>query len=150
MRYQERSPPTSSDDHNKGAVAIDGGYCGLLLDQLGHAIKGSPCGPRVLRPRPNTRGSLSVTLRFRGGASGPDQHVISVGSEGVVDAAAGIAKAPLGSYTLRQAAGDWLATGLPGRSAKTIRKNNDVLEPILAVAGRLRLKDLSADDDHRA
>jgi len=26
-------------------------------------------------------------MRIRGGASGPDQHVISVGSEGVVDAA---------------------------------------------------------------
>jgi integrase len=62
------------------------------------------------------------------------------------DLAAGIAKAPPGSYTLRQAAGDWLATGLPGRSAKTIRKNKDVLEPLLGVIGRLRLKDLSAAD----
>lgn len=31
--------------------------------------------------------------------------------------------------------GDWLEGGLPGRSAKTVRKNKDVLEPILAVIG---------------
>ena len=38
-------------------------------------------------------------------------------------------------YTVRQAAEDWLATGLDGRSAKTITKNQNVLEPILKVIG---------------
>ena len=38
-------------------------------------------------------------------------------------------------YTVRQAAGDWLAHGLEGRSAKTVTKNQNVLEPILAVIG---------------
>ena len=38
-------------------------------------------------------------------------------------------------YTVRPAAEDWLAHGLDGRSAKTIKKNQNVLEPILKVAG---------------
>jgi hypothetical protein len=35
-------------------------------------------------------------------------------------------------YTLRQAAEDWLAHGLDGRSPKTVTKNQNVLEPIRA------------------
>jgi hypothetical protein len=35
------------------------------------------------------------------------------------------------NYTVRQAAEDWLVHGLEGRSAKTIKKNQNVLEPIL-------------------
>jgi hypothetical protein len=37
-------------------------------------------------------------------------------------------------YTVRQAAEDWLARGLDGRSPKTVKKNQNVLEPILKVA----------------
>ncbi|MGO8959653.1 MAG: hypothetical protein ACLQFR_20140 [Streptosporangiaceae bacterium] len=37
--------------------------------------------------------------------------------------------------TSRALAEDWPASGLPGRSAKTIRKNKDVLEPIVAAIG---------------
>ena len=47
-------------------------------------------------------------------------------------------------YTVRQAAEDWLASGLQGRSPKTVTKNQDVLEPILAVIGARKLRDLSA------
>ena len=36
------------------------------------------------------------------------------------------------NYTVRRAAEDWLADGLDGRSAKTIKKNENVLAPILA------------------
>jgi site-specific recombinase XerD len=38
------------------------------------------------------------------------------------------------------------AQGLPGRSAKTIRKNRDVLQPILAAVGTRRLKELTSAD----
>ena len=41
-------------------------------------------------------------------------------------------KAGYAYYTVRQAAEDWLAHGLDGRSPKTITKNQNVLEPILA------------------
>jgi integrase len=50
------------------------------------------------------------------------------------------------NHTVRRAAEDWLERGLPGRSPKTIRKNKDVLEPILAVIGAMRLKELSSED----
>jgi hypothetical protein len=51
---------------------------------------------------------------------------------------------------VRQAAGDWLAHGLDGRSPKTITKNQNVLEPILAVIGARKLRDLSAADVRQA
>ena len=40
--------------------------------------------------------------------------------------------------------------GLDGRSAKTVKKNQNVLEPILTVIGARKLRDLSADDVRQA
>ena len=48
------------------------------------------------------------------------------------------------------AADDWLAHGLDGRSANTVRKNRDVLMAVLAVIGRKRLRELTAADVHIA
>jgi integrase len=59
-------------------------------------------------------------------------------------------KAGYTHYTLRQAADDWLAHGLEGRSPKTIKKNQNVLEPILAVIGARKLRDLTAADVRQA
>ena len=53
-------------------------------------------------------------------------------------------------YTVRQAAEDWLATGLDGRSAKTVKKNQNVLAPILKVIGARKLRELTAADVRRA
>src|SRR5215471_15711343 len=53
-------------------------------------------------------------------------------------------------YTVRQAAQDWLADGLEGRSAKTIKKNQNVLEPILKVIGARKLRELTAADVRQA
>ena len=53
-------------------------------------------------------------------------------------------------YTVRQAAEDWLAHGLDGRSAKTITKNQNVLEPILKVIGARKLRELTAADVRQA
>ena len=53
-------------------------------------------------------------------------------------------------YTVRQAAQDWLATGLDGRSVKTITKNQNVLEPILKVIGARKLRELTAADVRQA
>jgi integrase len=52
------------------------------------------------------------------------------------------------NYTVRRAAEDWLKEGLAGRSAKTIKKNENVLEPILAAIGARRLRELTAGDVH--
>jgi integrase len=59
-------------------------------------------------------------------------------------------KAGYSTYTLRQAAEDWLKEGLDGRSAKTIKKNENVLEPILKVVGARKLRELSAADVRKA
>jgi hypothetical protein len=53
-------------------------------------------------------------------------------------------RGPPVQYTVREAAEDWLENGLPGRSAKTIRKNKDVPEPILMVIGTGKLRELDA------
>jgi hypothetical protein len=52
--------------------------------------------------------------------------------------------------TVRQVAGDWLATGLDGRSAKTIKKNQNVLQPILNAIGARELRELTAADVRQA
>ena len=61
-----------------------------------------------------------------------------------------VPKTGYASYTVRQAARDWLASGLDGRSAKTIKKNENVLEPILTVIGARKLRDLTAGDVRQA
>jgi integrase len=53
-------------------------------------------------------------------------------------------------YTVRRAAEHWLAHGLDGRSRKTIKKNQNVLEPILKVAGTRKQHELSAADVRQA
>jgi len=53
-------------------------------------------------------------------------------------------------YTVRRAAETWLTEGLGGRSAKTIKKNQKVLAPILATIGARRLRELTAADVHQA
>ena len=59
-------------------------------------------------------------------------------------------KAGYSAYTVRQAAEDWLKHGLDGRAAKTIKKNENVLGPILAVIGGKRLRELTAADVRQA
>jgi integrase len=54
------------------------------------------------------------------------------------------------NYTVRRAAQDWLAEGLEGRSAKTVKKNENVLAPILTAIGSRRLRELTADDVRQA
>ena len=54
------------------------------------------------------------------------------------------------NYTVRRAAEDWLREGLAGRSTKTIKKNENVLAPILSSIGARRLRELTAGDVHQA
>ena len=63
---------------------------------------------------------------------------------------AGISRPAPSNYTLRRACEDWLAVGLSGRADKTIRKNHDCLQPLLAVIGSRRLRELDADEVHDA
>jgi hypothetical protein len=61
-----------------------------------------------------------------------------------------VPKTGYANHTVRQAAEDWLANGLDGRAAKTIKKNQNVLEPILKVIGPRRLRELTAGDVRQA
>src|SRR5689334_23481384 len=49
-------------------------------------------------------------------------------------------------YTVETAVADWLAEGLPGRAARTVEVCRDALRPVLAVAGRIPLRDLTVQD----
>jgi hypothetical protein len=48
------------------------------------------------------------------------------------------------TYTVRQAVEEWLDAGLDGRSPKTISTYREVLDPLLALIGSAKLRDLSA------
>jgi hypothetical protein len=62
----------------------------------------------------------------------------------------GLAKAAPANYTVRRCCDDWLTDGLPGRDPKTVAKNRYVLEPVLAVIGNVRLRDVDLTDVDRA
>jgi integrase len=49
-------------------------------------------------------------------------------------------------YTVQKAVDDWLASGLPGRAAKTVEVNQDSLRPVLGCIGTIPLADLTAHD----
>jgi hypothetical protein len=57
---------------------------------------------------------------------------------------------PAHAYTVQRAADDWLAEGLDGRSARTVRLNHDVLNLITTVIGGIELRLLTAHDVRRA
>ena len=87
----------------------------------------------------------------RHGYPGRAGHPGSAGSPSTGSPAPSARSAPQsGHYTVRQAAEDWLAHGLDGRSAKTITKNQNVLQPILKSIGARKLRELTAADVRQA
>jgi hypothetical protein len=89
--------------------------------------------------------------RLRRRANGPTKAAVQDKLKAMRrDLDAGITKPAPSNYTVRKAAEDWLVGGLVGRSAKTIKKNENVLEPILAVIGSTRLRELEAAAVDRA
>ena len=57
---------------------------------------------------------------------------------------------PVSGYTVRQAADDWLAEGMDGRSAGTVALNRHVLKPVTAIIGDMEVRKLTAHDVRRA
>ena len=57
---------------------------------------------------------------------------------------------PERAYTVQRAVDDWLAEGLDGRSARTVRLNYNVLKLVTAVIGGIELRMLTAHDVRRA
>ena len=61
-----------------------------------------------------------------------------------------VPRAGFATYTVRQAAEDWLREGFTGRSAKTVKKNENMLTPILKTIGGKKLRELTAADVSQA
>src|SRR6516165_4151817 len=128
-------------------------------DGISFEHRGGPCrDPRRHRNCPGLwRGE--ITLGYTGDGKRQRRKVSGKTTAAVVDKLRdarlqldkGITpKAGYAHYTVRQAAQDWLASGLDGRSPKTVTKNRNVLEPILAVIGARKLRDLTAADVRQA
>src|SRR5271166_5129044 len=109
------------------------------------------------------RGEDGISFEHRGPCRDPHRHrhcpglwrgEITLGYTGdgkrTRRKVSGTTKAAYTPYTVRQAAGDWLAHGLDGRSPKTVKKNQNVLEPILTVIGARKLRELTAADVRQA
>src|SRR5260221_6080907 len=126
------------------------GEDGIFFEHAG------PCrdGDRHRHCQGRWRGVVSL-------GSGPDgkriRRKVSGKSKAVVqdrlralhgDLDSGVRASP--NYTVRRAAEDWLKEGFDGRSAKTIKKNENVLAPILIAIGARRLRELTADDVRQA
>jgi len=117
--YDHKTPCRDPDEHRR----CTGSWRDVV--SLGYG----PDGKRIRRKvRGQTKTEVRDKLR--------DLHI---------DIEAGLRKPE--AVTLREAAEDWLTHGLDGRSAKTVRKNRDVL---LAVIGRKRLRELTAAEVHAA
>ena len=87
--------------------------------------------------------------RIRRKVSGKTRAVVQERLKALhTDLDSGVKASP--NYTLRRAAQDWLAEGLESRSAKTVKKNENVLAPILTAIGSRRLRELTADDVRQA
>src|ERR1700691_2686645 len=54
------------------------------------------------------------------------------------------------SYTVEQAVADWMREGRDGRSASTLRRDERILRPVLAVIGSIPLHALRTHDVRRA
>jgi hypothetical protein len=106
--YDHKTPCRDPDEHRR----CTGSWRGVV--SLGYG----PDGKRIRRKvRGQTKTEVRDKLR--------DLHT---------DIESGLRKPE--AVTVREAAEDWLAHGLDGRSAKTVRKNRDVLMAVLAVIGR--------------
>ena len=57
---------------------------------------------------------------------------------------------PEHGYTVQRAVDDWLAEGLAGRSAATMKVNRSTIKPVTAVIGGTELRMLTAQDVRRA
>jgi len=128
-------------------------------DGISFEHRGGPCrDPRRHRNCPGLwRGE--ITLGYTGDGKRTRRKVSGATKAAVIDKLRDLhteldkgitPKAGYVHYTVRQAAQDWLATGLDGRSPTTITKNQNVLEPILTAIGARKLRELTAADVRRA
>jgi integrase len=98
-----------------------------------------------------TLGRSPEGRRLRRRVSGPTKAAVQDALKNLrKEIDGGITKPAPTNYTVCRCCQDWLADGLPGRDPKTVAKNKFVLEPVLAVIGSIRLRDLDVTDVDRA
>jgi integrase len=115
-------------DHRVGTDCLEG--------RLHKACKGSwrgvvslGAGPDGARIRRKVRGQSKAEVKVRLQALHDELR------EGLRTSA---------SYRVRDAVEDWLTGGLDGRSAKTVSTYREVLDPLVALIGSAKLRDLTA------
>jgi integrase len=127
ISFEHRGAPCRDPDRHNGCPGI---WRGVI--SLGY----SPDGARRIRRKVAGKTKTAVKDKLKALHADIDKGITP--------------KAGHSAYTVRQAAEDWLADGLAGRSAKTVKKNQNVLEPILNVIGNRKLRQLSAADVRQA
>ena len=98
-----------------------------------------------------TLGRSPAGRRLRRRVSGPTKAAVQDALKNLrkqIDG--GITKPAPANYTVRRCCQDWLTAGLPGRDPKTVAKNRYILDPVLAVIGSIRLRDLDVADVDKA
>jgi integrase len=113
-----------------------------------------PCKDSTRHRRCSGRWRGEITLgrspegrRLRRRVSGPNKAGVQEALKQLrKEIDGGITQPAAANYTVRRCCEDWLAGGLPGRDPKTVAKNRFVLEPVLAVIGTVRLRDLDVAD----
>jgi integrase len=93
-----------------------------------------------------TTGRSPEGRRLRRRVSGPSKAAVQDALKSLRKEIDGGISATPANYTARRCCEDWITDGLPGRDSKTIAKNRYVLEPLLAVIGSIRLRDLDVTD----
>ena len=127
ISFEHRGGPCRDPDRHNGCPGI---WRGVI--SLGY----SPDGARRIRRKVAGKTKTAVKDKLKALHADIDKGITP--------------KAGYSAYTVRQAAQDWLQDGLAGRSAKTVKKNQNVLEPILNVIGNRKLRQLSAGDVRQA
>src|SRR5499427_6961811 len=127
IHFEHRGGPCCDPERHNGCPGV---WRGAV--SLGH----SPDGQRRIRRKVSGKTKTAVKDRLKALHADLDTGITP--------------KAGYSAYTVRQAAEDWLKEGLDGRAAKTIKKNENVLEPILTVIGARKLRQLSAADVRQA
>src|SRR5215831_15981785 len=127
IHFEHRGGPCRDPERHNGCPGIWRGAVSLRY---------SPDGQRRIRRKVSGKTKTAVKDRLKALHADLDTGITP--------------KAGYSAYTVRQAAEDWLKEGLDGRAAKTIKKNENVLEPILTVIGARKLRQLSAADVRQA
>jgi hypothetical protein len=127
-------------------LPVHGGADEAPGSRRGRDLLGREQGPLVRLGQP---GSGSGGKRLRRKVSGKTKTEVKDKLKDLhSDLDAGVQTSP--SYTIEQAVTDWMREGRDGRSPSTLRRDERILRPILAIIGGIPLHALRTHDVRRA